>query len=154
MDDIIDKLTQLGVENIIPMQTARVIALPSESSRVAKLERWKRIARTASEQSQRDRIPLISPVTEFESVLSGAKKFDLRLILTLQGDARNVRDLVEGPTPGSILLLIGPEGDFTPEEVNSAREAGIPPASLGRRILRVETAAIAATAYLSLTLGL
>jgi 16S rRNA (uracil1498-N3)-methyltransferase len=154
MDDIIDKLTQLGVEGIIPMQTARVVALPSESARAGKLERWQRIARAASQQSQRDHVPVISPITEFEMVLLNSKNYDLKLVLTLTTDARNIRNIIADTKPENILLLVGPEGDFTPEEIDSARDAGFVPTSLGTHILRVETAAVAVTAYLSLAVGI
>jgi 16S rRNA (uracil1498-N3)-methyltransferase len=149
MDDIVDKLTQLGVDGIIPMQTARVIALPSESARTGKVERWQRIARSASEQSQRNSIPVISPITEFNTVLSSSRNFDLRLVLALSPRTVNIREIVVNNIPESICLLIGPEGDFTPEEISSAQKAGFIPTSLGSRVLRVETAAIAAVSYLS-----
>ena len=154
MDDIIDKLTQLGVEGIIPMQTARVVAIPSETARTGKQERWQRIARAASQQSQRDHVPHISPIKNFETVLLNSKDYDLKLVLTLEKDTQNIRSIIADIKPANILLLVGPEGDFTPEEVDSARRADFIPASLGSHVLRVETAAVAAVSYISLALGI
>ena len=152
MDDIVDKLTQLGVEGVIPMQTARVVALPSETARTGKQERWQRIARAASQQSQRDRVPHISPIIDFETVLLNSRDYDLKLILTLENDAQNIRSIIADTKPAQILLLVGPEGDFTREEVGSARESGFISTSLGTHVLRVETAAVAAVSFLSLAL--
>jgi 16S rRNA (uracil1498-N3)-methyltransferase len=154
MDDIVDKLTQLGVQGIIPMQTARVVALPPEESRKGKLERWQRIARAASQQSRRDHVPVVSQITDIGKVISTPQRFDLKLVLTLEADARNIGNVLAGTLPSAVLLMIGPEGDFTPEEVESARKAGFIPTSLGIHVLRVETAAIAVTSYLSVALGI
>ena len=151
MDDIVDKLTQLGVDAIIPLETERTI-VKLEERQSDRLERWQKIARNAAEQSRRNRLPRIYPVMGLEDVLGTAPEFDLKLIPTLAGDSRPLREALTGIRPASVLVLIGPEGDFTPGEVRRAFEAGFLPVSLGRTVLRVETAAIAAAAFLRLYL--
>jgi 16S rRNA (uracil1498-N3)-methyltransferase len=154
MDDIIDKLTQLGVDGIIPMVTTRVIVRLDAGGRQEKLQRWQRIAIAASQQSQRSRVPVISPISEIKDVLAFSTRYDIRLLLTLSVDGVNLHDLLTGSRPSHILVLIGPEGDFTPEEVELARGAGFIPVSLGTRVLRVETATVAVAGYISLSLGI
>jgi 16S rRNA (uracil1498-N3)-methyltransferase len=148
MDDIIDKLTQLGVDTIIPLITERVIAKPDEN----KLERWRKIALSAAEQSQRNRLPEISPITTFEEIIRQSSKYELKLIPNLEGERKSIREIVHFNSASSILVLIGPEGDFSPQEVQEARQAGFMPVSFGCNILRVDTAAIAAAAYLRFSL--
>lgn len=152
MDDIIDKLTQLGVDTIIPLETERVI-VKMEENKISRLERWRKIARNAAEQSQRNRLTEVTPVTALEDVLGQAVDFDLKLLPTLTGESRPIRDVLAGIRPASILALIGPEGDFSPREIEQASIAGFVSVSLGSTVLRVETAAIALAAYLHLALG-
>jgi 16S rRNA (uracil1498-N3)-methyltransferase len=152
MDDIIDKLTQLGVEAIIPLETERSIVKLEEKSE-ARLERWRKIARNAAEQSQRNTLPEIPQVMSLKSILTLAGDFDVKLVPTLSAKSSPVRDLVAGVSPGKVLVLIGPEGDFTPQEVQDSLRLGFLPVSLGNTVLRVETAAIAIASYLRLELG-
>jgi 16S rRNA (uracil1498-N3)-methyltransferase len=149
MDDIIDKLTQLGVDNIIPLVTERVI-VKTEESKDSRLIRWNKIARSAAEQSGRNTLPLISPVVGIAEVLERASEFDLKLVPTLTGQSRSMRDVLAGSSPANILVIIGPEGDFTPQEIRSALASGFRAVSLGHTVLRVETAAIAVASYLRL----
>jgi 16S rRNA (uracil1498-N3)-methyltransferase len=118
-----------------------------------KHNRWLKIARSAAQQSRRSRIPDISPVTDFKDVISGAAEYDLKLIPHLSGDRKLIRDLLVSSQARSIIVLIGPEGDFTPEEVALALENGFLPVSLGDTVLRVATAAIAAASYIKFALG-
>ncbi|MDO8567142.1 MAG: RsmE family RNA methyltransferase [Dehalococcoidales bacterium] len=151
MDDIIDSLTQLGVDRIIPMETERVIVKLDEAKKSARLERWRKIAQSAAEQSHRSTLPQVDPVSPFESVISGCRDFDVKLIPTLPA-SRPIREIVAAAKPQSIIVLIGPEGDFTPQEVESALKAGFVPVSLGGTVLRVGTAAVAVGSYLTLAL--
>ena len=152
MDEIIDNLTQLGVDDIIPLKTERVIVRLDEGKRKARLERWQRIAQSAAQQSQRSSIPLVEPITSMESVLARSPEFDLKLIPTLSGERRHVREALAEFKHGSILVLIGPEGDFTSQEVERAKSAGFIPVSLGDNILRVGTAAVAVVSYIRFSL--
>ncbi len=151
MDEIIDNLTQLGVDSIIPMETKRVIIKLDDSKREAKLQRWRRIAQSAAEQSQRNTVPIVEPVTGIESVITHSQDFDLKLIPTLAGERKPIREAITESRPSHILVLIGPEGDFTPEEIRRAENAGFVPVSLGESVLRVGTAAAAVVSYIRLS---
>lgn len=152
MDDLIDALTQLGVDVIIPMQTERVVVKPDESRQEARLERWQRIALSAAQQSQRSSLPEIRPVTAFAEMIAQSSGYDFKLIPALTGERKSLKEILEGKEPHRIIVLIGPEGDFTPEEVALAVEAGFVPVTLGENVLRVATAALAAASYLRLAL--
>jgi len=142
MDDVIDKLTQLEVDIIIPLETERAV-VKIEENKENRLLRWKKIARSAAEQSQRNRLPLVSPLTDLDGVLVQAEDFDLKLIATLNGERKNIRDAISECKLPSVFALIGPEGDFTPQETKRAIDTGFVPVSLGISVLRVDTAAIA-----------
>jgi 16S rRNA (uracil1498-N3)-methyltransferase len=154
MDEIVDKLTQLGVDRIIPMETARGIVKLGEATEQARLGRWQRLAQAASQQSQRSRVLVIARIAGLGEVLSQSTEFDLKLILALSGDRKGLTEVLSGSKAANIIVLIGPEGDFTPEEVGLAKKAGFVPVSLGGRVLRVETAAIAVASYVSLSFDL
>ncbi len=153
MDDIVDQLTQVGVDTIIPMETERVVIRLDQVRRQARLGRWRRIAQSTAQQSQRSSVPLVQPVTGFGSVVSGSTEFDLKLIPTLAGERRALRQVIAGARVSNILVLIGPEGDFTLEEVALASDAGFIPVSLGKSVLRVATAAIAVASHIRFALG-
>lgn len=151
MDEVIDKLTQLGVDSIIPLMTQRAV-VNLEGSGEARLERWRKIALNASEQSHRNTLPAIYQITSLKPVLAEAEGYQLKLVATLAGEKKNINQVLTGLTPASIFVLIGPEGDFTPEEIQETIEAGFIPVSLGNAVLRVETAAIAVASYIKLAL--
>lgn len=150
MDGLIDAMTQLGVDRIIPLQTSRTIVRLNEQQRDSRLRRWLKIAQSASQQSQRSVLPVIEPIRSLAEAIAGAQEFDLKLILTLAAKARPIRDILDKSSPESILVLVGPEGDFTEQEIAMAEQRGCIPASLGNLVLRVETAALAAVAFLEL----
>jgi 16S rRNA (uracil1498-N3)-methyltransferase len=153
LDDIVDKLTQLGVRTIIPMMTERVVVRMEGRGTQAKLNRWRRLAQAAAEQSQRGDIPEIKPLTEFREVVGHSDDFTIKLIPNLGGDRKNLNEIVTNAAFESILVLIGPEGDFTAEEVDMAVMAGFIPVSLGSLVLRVDTAAVAVAAYIRMATG-
>jgi len=142
IDDIIDKLTQLGVDAIIPLETERGIVKMDENKE-SRLERWRKIALSAVEQSQRNNLPLIR-VMNMKEILAFSGQYDLKLIPTLTGQSKPLNEIFTSATqPASIIVLIGPEGDFTPPEIELAVSTGFVPVFLGDTVLRVETAAIA-----------
>jgi 16S rRNA (uracil1498-N3)-methyltransferase len=153
IDEIIDGLTQLGIHSIIPMLTERVVARPDAASASAKLQRWQRIARSAAEQSARSDVPIIQPVTEFNKVIDSTGAYDLKLIPHLEGEKKHIRQVLGNFVQGDIIIIIGPEGDFTPAEVETAVKAGFVPVSLGETTLRVATAALVAAAFIMLSKG-
>lgn len=150
MDEIVDKLTQLGAERIIPLLSQRVVVRMDKQKKAARQERWEKIALSASRQSQRNTLPVIEPVREMEEFLCREHSFDLKLIPTLAGERRGLKQVISGCRPRSIIILIGPEGDFTAEEVEAARKKGFIPVSLGDLVLRVETAALAVASFIRL----
>jgi 16S rRNA (uracil1498-N3)-methyltransferase len=151
-DDIVDKLTQIGADVIFPLVTERVVVKPEEAQGV-RLERWRKIARSAAEQSQRNTLPSIPGIVSFEDLLYESGKYDFKLIPTLEGGRQSLQKVLAEKIPTAVLILIGPEGDFTLQEVQQAVSAGFHPVTLGENVLRVETAAIAAASYIKLALG-
>jgi 16S rRNA (uracil1498-N3)-methyltransferase len=152
MDEIVDKLTQLGVDVIIPMITERVV-VKVEASEEAKFERWRKVALSAVEQSHRTSFPIITNVMAVDEVLAKSKEYDIKLIPTLTGDRKSLKEVISRINPKSILALIGPEGDFSPTEIEAALRHGFVPITLGDSILRVETAAVAIASFLRFTLA-
>jgi len=147
-DDIVDKLTQLGVEAIIPLDTERVVVRLDKDKVQLRLARWKKIALSAAKQSQRRNVPAVKPLATMKEVLEGPEKYDLKLIPTLSGGRKRLKDVFRQIKPKNILVFIGPEGDFTGAEVALAKEAGCVPVSLGDLVLRVDTAAIAVASFI------
>jgi len=152
-DEVIDFLTQLGVERIIPMRTERVVLKLDDARAAEKHRRWLKIAQSAAQQSRRSRIPVVEPVTDFSEAVTKSADYDLKLIPHLSGERKLIRDLLAEKKPENIIVLIGPEGDFTPEEVKLAFNNGFQPVSLGDTVLRVATAAIATASYIKFALG-
>jgi 16S rRNA (uracil1498-N3)-methyltransferase len=154
-DDIVDFLTQLGVERIIPMRTERVIVKLDSARAEEKHKRWIKIAQSAAQQSQRSRIPIIDPVTDIEQVIKDSAGYSLKLIPHLSGERKLIRDVLAEAVlkTESIIILIGPEGDFTPGEVALALENGFTAVSLGDTVLRVAAAAVAAASYIKFARG-
>jgi 16S rRNA (uracil1498-N3)-methyltransferase len=152
MDDIIDGLTQLGVARIIPMRTERVVVKLDDAKVEVRLKRWQKIAQSAARQSQRNTIPVIEPVTDIAEVVSDSQSYVLKLIPHLVGERRLIKDVFNIIRPKSIIVLIGPEGDFTPAEVELALHNGFIPVSLGDTVLRVATAALAVASYIRFAL--
>jgi 16S rRNA (uracil1498-N3)-methyltransferase len=151
MDDVVDKLTQLGVDTIIPMETERVIVKLNENH-TARLERWRKIARSAAEQSQRNTLPIIPGILTLKEVLAESRNYRLKLLPTVSGERKTLKEVLTGPEPESIIILIGPEGDFAAQEVDQSHAAGFISVSLGDNVMRVETAAAAIASYIKLSL--
>jgi 16S rRNA (uracil1498-N3)-methyltransferase len=152
MDDIIDKLTQLGVACIIPLETERIVVKLDKQKKLQRLQRWEKIALSAVKQSQRSKFVVVSPVTYFKDAIANAKDFDLKLIPTLEAEGKTLKHIFSQVHKQikKIMILIGPEGDFTPQEVQESCAAGFLPVSLGKQVLRVDTAAIAVVSFIKL----
>ncbi len=148
LDMVVEKATELGVAAIVPMRSARTVAGGGERGG-QRLERWRRIAVSAMKQSLRARLPRIDPVMGLEDIMGTASSYDLALIAWEEERERNpvlVTDL--NADAKRVLLMIGPEGGFGPEEIAMAREAGMQTVTLGRARLRSDTASIAGLALL------
>lgn len=144
LEQIIQKATELGAFELVVFPAARCISLPDDKSRNRKLERWKKIAVSAAEQSGRGRIPDVLMMSSFRAAVERAAAADLSLLLYENENHLSMRQAVEAASYRSAAVMTGPEGGLTPEEVSVAREAGMKICSLGPRILRCETAPLCA----------
>lgn len=150
-DEIVDKLTQLGVDEIFPIITERTQKDLSTKSVNLRQARWKRISLAASQQAQRLKLPKIGEVKGFKDFFSQALDYELKLIPTLSCETITLKKVLEeNKTSKRILVLVGPEGDFSSKEVAMAKEKGFIPVSLGSFVLRVETAAVAISSFIRL----
>lgn len=146
MEWIIQKAVELGVFEVIPVKTKySVVRLEEEKKEKKKLLRWQAISEAAAKQSGRGIIPLVERPVTFKEAVERIKKLDAGVIPYERSKGMDSsRAAVEnGAKKGTIGILIGPEGGFSAEEVSMARDAGIEPISLGKRILRTETAGLA-----------
>lgn len=146
MDFVVEKLTELGAAEIVPLRSARAVADASP----AKLERWRRLARTAAMQCGRPDVPAIGEPTGIDGLCARCAAFDVVLVPWESADPSPLRDVLPGLLAGarSVLIAIGPEGGFAQDEVARLQAAGAHAVSLGGRILRTETAALALLAIL------
>lgn len=151
MELIIQKAVELGAAEIIPVEMRRSVVKLDASKKTKKTQRWQAIAESAAKQSRRAVVPMVrEPMTMEEAVRFAEQNTDVRLLpYELQEADGSTRDVMDGIREGSaVSIFIGPEGGFDPVEVELAREAGIRPISLGKRILRTETAALVALSFL------
>lgn len=142
MELIIQKAVELGVFQIIPVETKRCVVKLDEKKEASKRKRWQGIAESAAKQSKRMVIPEIHSVMKFSQAIEYAGQLDIRLIpYELAENMDHTRKMLEKIQPGqSIGIFIGPEGGFTQEEIETALEHQVEPITLGKRILRTETA--------------
>lgn len=151
MEWIIQKSVELGVTDIVPVSMKRCVMKLDPRREGKKIQRWQAIAESAAMQSKRARIPQVHmPVTMKEAIRMAREESDLMVLpYELQEDAGGTRALFSSLERGqSVSVFIGPEGGFEPSEVEEAAAAGIRPISLGRRILRTETAAMVVLSWL------
>jgi len=137
---IVDKATQLGVDRVIPLISERTIVKPELFKQNDKIIRWQKIAIEAAKQCGCLYVPQIAPIHKFKQIAKNANKFDLCLIAAIHDDVVFIKDVLKKERADSVLVLIGPEGDFTEQEVALARDYGAICVSLGKNILRCETA--------------
>ena len=151
MELIVQKAVELGATEIIPVQMHRSIVKLDGAKAAKKVQRWQTIAEAAAKQSRRAVIPIVrEPMTMDQAIRYAADCTDTRLLpYELQETDGSTRELLEGiKEGGAVSIFIGPEGGFEPGEVERAKEAGILPISLGKRILRTETAALVVLSWL------
>ncbi|MDD3218885.1 MAG: 16S rRNA (uracil(1498)-N(3))-methyltransferase [Lachnospiraceae bacterium] len=144
MELIIQKTVELGVAEIIPVATKRAVVKLDGKKEAKKIERWQQISQSAAKQSKRMYIPQVKSVMNFAQALEFAKSLDVLLIPYELAEGMNeTRRIMESIKPGqSVGVFIGPEGGFAEEEVQAAMEQGAKAITLGRRILRTETAGL------------
>ena len=145
MDLIVEKAVELGAAAIVPLMSERTIVRADASEALGKREKWQRVAVEAAKQCGQNWLPRVHPPQTPKEFFASGEKFDLMLIASLQPDSRPIKETltdIGGRRPGRVLILVGPEGDFTPAEVGLAKSHGCRPVTLGPIILRTETAAI------------
>ena len=145
MELIIQKAVELGVYEIIPVETRRCVVRLDGKKATKKTERWNQIAQSAAKQSKRMLIPEVHSVMTYKEALLYAETLDVKLIpYELAEGMKETKNLISQIRPGqSIGIFIGPEGGFEEGEVEAAVSAGASPVTLGKRILRTETAGLA-----------
>ena len=145
MELIIQKAVELGVNRIVPVSTKRSIVKLDDKKAGAKISRWQGIAEAAAKQSKRDVIPQIGDVMTLKEALKEAAEFEVSMMPYENAEGMAfTRKLLDEIRPGQrIAIFIGPEGGFDDSEVEAALVQGTQPVTLGRRILRTETAGLA-----------
>ena len=138
---VLQKGTEIGVSRFVPLLSERTVAHPPK-----KLDRWQRIVTEAAEQSGRGSIPEIAPAIKLTDVLAAWQSDQLGLMPWVAEDSVTIGSALTVTEPVEVGVFIGPEGGWTDDEVENGRSAGLIPVTLGRRILRAETAAIVAAA--------
>lgn len=144
MELIVQKAVELGVYEIIPVETKRAVVRLDAKKAAKKVERWNGISESAAKQSGRNIVPEISQVMTFAEAVARAKELDVALIpYELAEGMQATREIIGNIKPGqSVGIFIGPEGGFDSAEVEKAQAAGVSPVTLGKRILRTETAGL------------
>lgn len=145
MEYIIQKTTEIGVNNIYPVELERCIVKLEEKSKYKKLERWQKISEAAAKQSKRDIIPKIQNVVNIENICQNIKKYDI-ILLAYENEEKNSlkRELqkLDRNKKLNIGVIVGPEGGLSENEVQKLVTSGAKCITLGKRILRTETAPI------------
>ena len=146
MELIIQKTVELGVESIIPVEMNRCVVKIDDKKKKSKQQRWQAISESAAKQSKRNTIPQIEEILTYKQAMLRAKEMDLFLVpYESKNGMEDTKEALSQLKSGmSVGILIGPEGGFDEKEVAMAFESGCNVVSLGKRILRTETAAITA----------
>lgn len=144
LEHVIQKATELGAREIVAFPSARCISRPDEKSLAKKRERWQKIALSAAEQSGRGYVPEVLTVPSFAQALHRAAQADRALLFYEKEQALTLRDALRSAPYKTVSLLTGPEGGLEEDEVSQAVAAGLQICTLGKRILRCETAPLCA----------
>ena len=144
LEHVIQKATELGAYEIVAFPSARCISKPDEKSLKKKLERWQKIAASAAEQSGRGRIPEVLTLPSYQAALERAAKADKALLFYENEQATTLKMALSNSSYTTVSLLTGPEGGLEELEVEKAKDAGLQVCTLGKRILRCETAPLCA----------
>jgi 16S rRNA (uracil1498-N3)-methyltransferase len=147
LEMVIQKGTEIGAFRFIPFVSERTIVQYDAKKEAKRMDRWSKIAKEAAEQAHRGRVPVIESVISWRELLKKAMEADASYFCYEKESALQLRSMLsklrlERGEQAEIMLIIGPEGGFTEKEAREAEEAGCVPVSLGRRILRTETASL------------
>ena len=155
MDLIVQKAVEIGAAEIAPILSDRTVVRLDEESAASKQAKWQTVAIEAAKQCGQNWLPQVETPQTLTQFFQLHRRFDLQLIGSLQSDAVHLKRILaeytteHGDRPASVLMLVGPEGDFTPAELSLARSQGCRPITLGPIVLRVETASIYCLSILS-----
>ena len=155
MDLIVQKAVEIGAAEIAPIISDRTVVRLDEESAAGKQAKWQTVAVEAAKQCGQNWLPEVHAPQTMAHFFNERRRFDLQLIGSLQSDAVHLKKILadyereHGDRPRSVLMLVGPEGDFTPAELSLARSHGCRPITLGPIVLRVETASIYCLSVLS-----
>jgi len=152
MEYIIQKSVELGVTKIVPVISARCISRPDEKSLNKKQIRWQKIAKEAAQQSRRGIIPTVEKAISFKQAVAELESENTGNIIFYECGGKSVKELLTD-TPENINIFIGSEGGFEPQEVELIEQKGGHSATLGKRILRAETAPLAALSIIMFQTG-
>jgi 16S rRNA (uracil1498-N3)-methyltransferase len=159
IESIIQKSVELGVQRIVPVLSERVVTQLDDEDAEKKRDKWQQVAVEAIKQCGAAWLPRVEVPVTIEQFLARADKFDLLLVGSLQPERRHPREVLRefemkhGRRPQSVGVWIGPEGDFTADELKVIQAAGASPISLGQLVLRVETAAVYCLSFLNYELN-
>ena len=153
MDYIIEKATELGVNKVIPLITDRTIVRPDEKGARKKHDRWVKIAVEAAKQCGRSVIPEVENIKKYKDVIGGMDDYSLAIMAHLEDETIPIKEVIKGFKKGKIIIFIGPEGDFTSDEILQAKANGCKFVSLGDRVLKSDTAGLYALSVISYEAG-
>ncbi|WP_018756754.1 RsmE family RNA methyltransferase [Paenibacillus terrigena] len=149
METVIQKCTEIGAVRFIPYISERTIVQYDAKKEAKRIERWGKIAKEAAEQAHRNRVPEVESTSTWKQMLARIASYDLVLFCYEKEEGLQLRDVVQPFIAGmdrnlaaQVLVMVGPEGGFTVQEMEAAEAAGAKSVGLGRRILRTETAAM------------
>ena len=154
MDTLVRQLSELGITKWIPFIASRSVPRPDKKRLAARTERWKKIAIEALKQCKRSRITEIGTTVSFENILKTVKDYDLKIAF-YENETKSINSILSKHDRhiGTICIMLGPEGGFTSQEIESARNCGFHISALGPRILKAETATIAASTLIQYLWG-
>jgi 16S rRNA (uracil1498-N3)-methyltransferase len=154
MDFVVEKATELGVQTIVPFTSAFSVPKLDAKKIAARTARWDKIALSAAKQCGRTRVPEILPLCEFQTFIKTDSGETLKLLFWENEQKQSLHEAREKyPQTRSVLLAIGPEGGFATQEADLAKSHGFEPVQIGRRILRAETAVVAALSLVQFVWG-
>lgn len=145
MEMILQKLTEVGVDEIILVQTKRTVVKVEDKKEDKKIERWERIIYEAAKQSKRGKIPKLRGILSFKEALSDMSKNDLNIAPYENERTKSIKQAIKGQDINNIGIFVGPEGGFEDTEIKAIEDIGGQSVSLGPRILRTETASLVAS---------
>ena len=154
MDYICEKATELGVSRIVPLVTSRTIVRPEYQKCRKMVSRWKKIVVEAAKQCGRSDVPVVESITNFKDIAAKVDEYDLVLFAYLADTTVPLKDVLREVRAGKVLIFIGPEGDFTADEVQMVDRENCRFVSLGRRVLKSDTAGLYALSVVGSELGI